>query len=83
MKPNQDSAQQSGGAVSGFIPVCDALISSYGANTMYWLNAGSMLGQCLRRWPNIEPALSRYVVFAEIVNKTLIKETETDFTFTY
>ena len=33
-------------------------------NTMYLPNAGSMLVHRLRRWPNIEPALGRRLVFA-------------------
>ena len=34
------------------------------ANTIHPANAGLMLGHCLRRWPNINPALVEHVVFA-------------------
>ena len=31
-------------------------------HTICWYNAGSMLGQRLRRWPNITPALAQHLV---------------------
>ena len=36
----------------------------YSANTRNWPNIGSMLVQRLRRWPNIEPILGEFRVFA-------------------
>ena len=45
--------------------ICDAVVRIT-ANSGWVANAGSMLGQRLRRWPNIEPALAEHVndVFA-------------------
>ena len=34
------------------------------ANTRRWTNAGLLLGQRLRRWPNINPTLVQRLVFA-------------------
>ena len=34
------------------------------SNTKHWPNAGLMLDQRLRRWPNIKPALGQCFVFA-------------------
>ena len=37
------------------------------ANTRHSLNAVSMLGQCRRRWPNIETALNEHLVFTVLM----------------
>ena len=36
------------------------------ANAAHWVDVGLMLGRRLRRWPSIEPALVRCVVFAGV-----------------
>ena len=37
------------------------------ANTRQWINAGLMLAQRLRRWPNISPALVQCLVLARVL----------------
>ena len=45
--------------------LCNSRIS-VPANTMLSANVGVMLGHRLRRWPNINPLLAEYVVFATV-----------------
>ena len=40
------------------------------ADTRYWAIGGSMLGQCRRRWANIEPAMAQGLVCAGKTPKT-------------
>ena len=45
--------------------VSTRLSSNEDENKRYWPNAGLILGQRRRRWPNIKPALGVRLVFVE------------------
>ena len=40
-------------------------------NAIYYPNAGLMLGQRLRRWPNINTALGQCIVFNSLVTRDI------------
>ena len=41
----------------------DVIVLNITASTICWINGGLMLGQRLRRWPNIKPPLIQHFVF--------------------
>ena len=54
-------------AWAALIPCCivkpkAGIAGKHPANTIHWPDAGSMLGQRRRRWPNIKPASGRCIV---------------------
>ena len=44
---------------------------TYTANTIHSHNAGLMLGQCLRQWANLKPALDQCLVFLDENNRAM------------
>ena len=49
---------------SGCLCGCVLFVSMILSDTRHLLNAGLMLGQRLRHWPNIKPALDKFLAFA-------------------